>query len=109
MSAPMPTPPDGEFIYPFRIELDNIFYRMQYRWNIRDSSWYLDIATDAGVSTVRGMRMVIGTDKLAPHRSLGSDNCPQGILTVTDTTGQGREAAREDLGVRVIVTYLEVA
>ena len=105
MADTMPTPPLGDFIFPFRIDLDGTFYRLQYRWNPRDSSWYLDVATDAGVSTARGLRLVIGTDILAAHQSQGVDNIPQGVLSVVDTSGNGIEAERADIGVRVIVTY----
>lgn len=105
----VPTPPDGSFAYVFRMQLDGTFYRFQYKWNPRDTSWYLDIADDKGSATVRNLRMVIGDDILAPHRSLGQDACPQGNLSVIDTSGAGLEALREDLGVRVIVDYVEVA
>lgn len=105
MADTMPTPPLGDFGHSFRVDLDGTFYRMQYRWNPRDFSWYLDVATDAGVSTVRGIRLVIGTDKLDPHKSQGVDRIPQGVLSVVDTSGKGIEAERVDIGVRVIVTY----
>lgn len=104
----LPTPPDGLFGFTFRIALDGTFYRMQYKWNIRDNSWYLDIGNDAGVATVRNLRMVIGTDILEPNRAQGSELVPQGTLSVVDTTNSGVEAEREELGGRVLVTYDEV-
>lgn len=104
-----PTPPSGSFGFTFRLALDGTFYRFQYKWNLRDTSWYLDIGNDAGEATARNMRMVIGEDILAPHQSQGSDSVPQGVLSVVDTTNQGIEAARDELGARVLVMYEEVA
>jgi hypothetical protein len=103
----IPTPPDGVFSYIYRINLDGDFYRFQWRWNLRDLSWYLDVGDERGNATVRNLRLVIGDDLFEPHKGLGAGQCPQGSLRVVDTSGTYVEADRDELGTRVLIFYDE--
>ena len=101
----VPTPPEGVAKWQVRVELDGTFYRLLYKWNVRDLSWYMDIADDTGTALVRSRRIVLASDILRPFRYKA---VPQGTLSIVDTTGEHKEATLEDLGDRVLVRYTEV-
>ena len=102
----IPTPGPADFGFLYRIQIEEVFYRFQFRWNVRDNSWYLDIGDDAGNAIARSMRMVLGEEILRPHKALA---IPQGNLRVVDTTGKGIEATRTEFGQRVLLEYVEVS
>lgn len=101
--ANIPTPPLGSNRYLVRVEFEGVFYRILYRYNIRDDFWYTDWADDAGVAQVRGVRMVLNTDILAPYKTL---SVPPGSVNVVDTTGANLEMTRDEIGGRVKVEYV---
>jgi len=105
----IPTPPASSFGFLVRVNLEGVFYRLQFKWNGRDESWYLDIGDDGGNATVRNLRLVIGDDILAPHKSIAAAKCPQGNLRVVDTEASGVEAERDELGGRVLLLYDEAS
>jgi len=96
------TPPAGVWRWLLRRQLDGRNYRFLYRYNVRAGAWYLDIAGDDGVAAVRGMKMNLGTDKLAPFKY---KNIPQGSLDVVDSSGEGIEPDLQAFGERVLVEY----
>jgi len=100
------TPPRGEFRFRYRMSLDGTVYAFQWRWNERDQSWYLDLGDASLVSTVRDIRMVIGTDVLAPFQALTT--VPPGVLDIVDTSNSNLEATRDDFGTRVLPRYTEI-
>ncbi len=104
----IPTPPADSYGWIARVNLEGIFYRLQYRFNGRDETWYLDIGDDGGNGTVRNLRLVIGEEILEPHKAIGVESCPQGNLRVVDTSRADKEAERDELGGRVLLLYDEV-
>lgn len=72
----------GQRRVPQRIELDGLAYRIACRYSAATARWSIDIANDAGVLLVAGLRLVLGVDLLAPYRSRG---VPPGQLWCYDT------------------------
>lgn len=99
------TPPLGVFRFAYTVTLDGSVFSFFFRWNRRDSSFYLDIGDDNGVAVVRDVRMVLATDVLAPYKSV---SVPQGSLNIVDTSNADLEATLEDFGDRVQLQYVEV-
>ena len=98
------TPPLGVFRWVLRKQLDGVFYRFLYRWNLRAGAWYLDIGNDSGQAQVRGVKVCLGADKLRAYKYR---DVPQGDLRVIDSTGTGTEPTWRDLGERVVIEYVE--
>ena len=98
------TPPSGSWRWILRQRFDDQFYRLLFRWNVRAGAWYVDFAGNDSVATVRGVKMNLGLDKLAPYKHR---NVPQGDFRVTDSSGQGLEPDLQSFGERVVVSYIE--
>ncbi len=100
----VPTPPAGVGLWHVRVDfLSGSFYRLLFRTNARDDSYYFDLADDSGVAQVRHRRIVLANDILAPWRKYR--DTPQGILSVVDLTGTGNEPTFETLGIGVKLRY----
>jgi len=103
----IPTPPAEDGKWMVRVDfLEGAFYRLLFKYNVRDSSWYFDIANDAGVAQVRGRRVVLGTDILAAWKTY--KEVPQGVLSIVDTTGLNVEPTKDTLGDAVKLEYVTV-
>lgn len=102
----VPTPPNGLFRWRIRIEFEGVFYKILYRYNRRDGFWHMDWADDQGIAIVRSLRLVLNDDILKPYKT--ALDLPKGTLFLTDTSGQGRESGKDDLGGRVLLKYTEV-
>lgn len=87
--------------YTMEIDLDGAEYTLGFRWNFRDSFWYLSISNADG-PIVSGVKITVGTDLLAnvPH-----EDAPPGELVATDTSGADSEPAINELGDRVRLIY----
>lgn len=77
-------------------------YVFDVRWNARAESWYMDILAADETPIRMGIRLVLGT--LLGGRSV-SLAFPAGALRARDLSNEGREAAFDDLGTRVVVYY----
>lgn len=102
----IPTPPIGVGKWQTRAEFEGTFFRILYKWNVRNLSWYIDFADDTGTALIRSRRIVLAADIFRPfrHRAI-----PQGIFSIVDTSGEHREPTLEDLGDRVLFRYTEAA
>ena len=87
--------------YTEQIDLDGAEYTLGFRWNFRDSFWYLSISNADG-PIVSGVKITVGTDLLAtvPH-----EDKPPGVLMAVDSSGADAEAAINELGDRVRLIY----
>lgn len=101
----IPTPPEGVAKWQVRAEFEDTFHRILYKWNVRNLSWYFDLADDTGVALVRSRRIVLASDILREfrHRAI-----PQGVFSIVDTSGEHREPTLNDFGDRVLFRYTEV-
>lgn len=102
----IPVPPEGVAKWQVRAEFEGTFFRILYKWNTRNLSWYFDFADDTGVALVRSRRIVLASNLMREfkHRAI-----PQGTFSVVDTSGAHREPTLEDLGDRVLFRYTEAA
>jgi hypothetical protein len=108
MTVQLPVVQEGPH-FSFNCELDGVTYGFSFRWNDRDSAWFLDIADGGGTPMLSGIRVVINLLLLRAIRGVSGLALPPGDLIALDTTGQGLDAAFEDLGRRVQILYLTQA
>lgn len=92
--------------YRQQVRLDGVLFTMLFRFNGRDSSWYLDLS-DATETVIRsGIRLRVGTPML---RLIATAGRPDGELVPTDPTGGDTEPDDTTLGSAVPLIYAELA
>ena len=109
LNLPVPPPVgDGTLVraFTYAIVLDDVSFQFTLRWNARVNNWVIDVADAGGNPIVTQVALRLGTDLLAPHRGYP---VPAGSLNVFDTSGEGAEATRDELGTRVLLQYVEAA
>lgn len=87
------------------VTLDGTAFILQFRWNWRAGSWFLDLYDAAGGLLVAGRRVIVG-----PPLWLGlhyRPELPLGELVAFDSSGQDQDPGLEDLGRRVQLFYLD--
>ena len=89
-----------------RTSLDGVTFEFEFRWNERESAWYVSVTDADGVPLRGGVRMALNTPLL---RSVADARRPGGELYLIDLDGTGVEAALGDLGVRAVLTYVTAA
>lgn len=94
-------PFSSDYDQRFITQLGDAKYRFDARWNERGQAWSFDLTRDSDqVQLLAGAPLQIGQDVLAPY-ALGI-----GGLIVSDLGRKETDAGPDDLGTRVIVTYL---
>lgn len=88
--------------YTFGVDLDEVTYLVEMRWNGRDNAWYMNFFEEDETPIRTGIKMVLGT--FLGRRSV-SPKFPSGLLVAVDLTGEGKDATLDDLGTRVVVYY----
>lgn len=102
MILDLPVQQDGSW-FEFSVELDQVTFGFEFRWNEREACWYVTLKDGEGNAIVSGRKVVIG-GLFRKFRS--RSGAPQlGDVYVTDTSGAGVDAGLEDLGRRVKLTY----
>lgn len=101
----IPTPPDGVHKWLLRREFEGAFFRLFFRFNLRNGFWHVDFANDSNIAQVFGVKMNLGTDKLRQYKSYLA--LPQGILSVVDSTGTGTEPTLQTFGPLVNLKYTD--
>lgn len=90
--------------YSMRVALDGATFTLRFRWNTRESAWYMDISDEIDVPIYMGLKIVInnplGVRCRDPRR-------PKGFFLAGDTTKRGKDPAIADLGDRVQLYYFE--
>ena len=85
-----------------RPSLDGTSYILEFDWNDRDQSWYMNLwDTDK-------VKLYFANERLVVNWSLGTYNTRFGLpgsLFVYDTSGTEREMEFADLGDRVVLLY----
>ncbi len=105
MSVLLPVFQDGAR-FQFACELETITYTFTFRWNERDSAWFMDMGDGAGTPIVTGIKVSLNLDLLAQTRATG---LPTGLLMAFDTSDTDTEAGFADLGLRVKIYYYTAA
>ena len=80
-------------------------YVFEFRWNGRDSAWYMNLRdSDIDETPIRmGIKIVLGTflGNASSHPDF-----PPGAFIAYDTTNQGLDATLDDIGDRVEILHL---
>lgn len=84
--------------------LDGVTYTLQIRWNVRASSWYMDVLDEAGGTVVAGGagHRLVANWPLGAYRT---GRQPPGAFLCEDTSGQDLDPALADLGTRCRLLY----
>lgn len=96
--------------FDFQATLDGATYTLEFRWNTREKSWYLNILTDEGVPIIMSIKFLI--DHPLGCRSVNPLK-PPGVFLAEDTSGArvdagfNEETGIGDLGDRIILLYFE--
>jgi hypothetical protein len=100
MAQTIPTRTDPR--YSIEVELDGTNFVLEFEWNDRATSWFLDVLNEARERLLTGVRIVVGFPLIARYRD---SRLPKGDLSAVDTSGLGLDPALEDLGDRVLLVY----
>ncbi len=88
------------------IPLDAVNYTLQFRWNLREGAWYMDVLDDTGTT------ILMAGIKLVVDYALGiqfADRSPPGFFMMLDTSGKGDDPGISDLGARCKLIYWTAA
>jgi len=103
VSTRVPTTADSP-TYDQVSDLGRRLYRLGFRYNARDGSWYLSVATQGGTALAEGRKLRIDWDTL---RQFSDARLPDGVLSLPDADGSRVEPGRDDLGSRLHLTFDE--
>lgn len=97
----LPLEPSQPF-YEIATVLNKTPVTIDVRWNGRDEAWYLSVYDAEGLAIADGLKVVLGVliGARARHPLFTA-----GAFVARDTSGKQREAAFDDIGTRVTVTY----
>lgn len=88
--------------FSFVSDLEGVAYTFEFRWNDRESGWFLTLGDGEGVPIVAGVRVVVNYPLLSRFTDA---RLPTGFLFAFDSNGLDEDPAFEDLGRRTILTY----
>lgn len=92
----VPKPADN-----FDTELEGISWQIFYRWNYTDRAWYMDLSSVETGTTLKGLKLVNGSNILKPHAV-----SELGKIFVVDTEGRQENPNYDDFGDRFKVLYI---
>jgi hypothetical protein len=90
--------------YSLAAAIEGTEYRMVFSYNTRDEYWYLSIELTDGTPLVSGRPLVADTPLL--NRWVNDELPEDGFLMAVDSTGDGEEAVKEDLGDRIRLVWV---
>lgn len=90
--------------YDESVSLDGDLFILQFRFNTRDSSWYLDLKLEDGTFIRAGLRLVPNFPLL---RLLSRADAPKGEIAVLDTRPVPAPPGQDELNKEVPLVYLE--
>ncbi len=105
MSLTLPLRSDLED-YDLQVTLDGVLFTLRFRWNRREQCWYMDVGGENGRPILASIKVVIDYPLGARSRNA---LMPAGMFVAVDTTSQRLDPGLNDLGVRVLLLYFEVA
>lgn len=88
--------------YTMRVDLSDVEFELDFRYNQREGFWYLSVADQLGDPIVSGIKITVGIPLL---RGCVDLRRPIGELIAIDTSNTHTEAGLEDLGDRVQLIY----
>lgn len=97
--APLP-------FFDFQTALDGATYTLQFRWNVRAASWYLDVLDEqAQVVFIAGLRLCADW----PLAAYNTGRSPPGAILLMDSAGLHADPDIASLGVRHVLLYYSAA
>jgi hypothetical protein len=94
-------PLTSEASQSFTIQLGELKYKLDVKYNDRSGVWTLDMQEDAsGIVLFKGSPLVVGEDVLEPY------NYAIGTLAMLDSSSQLKDATADDIGSRVFLYYV---
>lgn len=93
--------------FGYTVTLDEVVYRLDFRWNGRLLSWFLALSDADGTPILAPQRLVV--DAVLFQESAYLRALPPGALAAVNVGEPGQEALRLDLGERVLLLYAPVA
>lgn len=93
-----------ESVYTQRTILDGVEYELQFRFNTRESNWYVDLLDTDGNYLAAGRKVVVDS---VLWKGETSDSMFPGFLYAIDSTLRGNEAGLRDLRDRVWLMYVD--
>lgn len=97
--APLP-------FFDFQVPLDGATYTLQIRWNVRASSWYMDVLNEqSDVVYIAGLRLCADW----PLAAYNTGRRPEGGFVLVDSAGEGADPDIASLGVRHRLMYFTAA
>ena len=90
--------------YELEVELDDVQFRLEFRYNDRDSAWYLTIRDAEDTLLRAGIRVVNSWDLL---RLWAEDTRPDGQLVTVNQGDVPNPPTLNQLGAEVVLTYLD--
>lgn len=82
----------------------DVAYLIDFRWNVRDLAWFMDVYDVNEIPIRTGIKVVVGTyigraSTLAPFKD--------GVFLASDTSGATLDAGFDDFGTRVRLSYIQ--
>lgn len=93
-----------ESSFQFTIDLEGEVFVFRFNWNTRAERWYFDILLEDGTALLYGQPVFVSWNILSRFKDI---RLPAGNILFFDTTGQGLDPDRFDLGSRVRMLYEE--
>ena len=96
----------GDARFTTQAVLDGVTYTLQFAWNVRLSSWFMDVLDSQGIEVLQtGLRLVANW----PLAAYTTGRSPPGAFVALDTSGAGADPALLDFGGRVKLKYFTAA
>lgn len=100
----LPTDTTSPF-YVFEVELDGVLFRLEFKFNERDSAWYMSILDIADNRLRSGLRVVTDWPLIRLWQEIQTR--PAGEMIAVALGDIARPALIDELGEQVILTYLD--
>lgn len=101
----VPTPPPGVAFSEQRTTLEGVDYTLKFRWNARDSAWYMDIADAEAVTLRTGIKLVPNFRLLFYVPPLA--DLPPGDFMLFGKEGAGAAPDLDTLSTEWVLYYVE--
>jgi hypothetical protein len=92
--------------YEFTISLDNVEYKLSFRFNSRDEAWYLTILTPDDIVLRAGIKVV---NEWVLTRLWVAVNRPAGDLVTVNQGELLNPPLLDELGTKALLDYLDEA
>lgn len=96
--------PIGLQSFTQQVELDGKVYDLLFKYNARESRWYMTIARN-DVTLLSGLKLVHGSDLLSQFKYV--EDIPKGLLAIVDLNSLYADPDADTLGQTVVMRYTD--